>query len=86
MSKRPAAAAITLQRPPEPITTSSMAAAVQPLLDLLGISSLDDVRSIHVYDSRIRVAVVPRHRGRRQHDSVVSVTYPVAFDPDQEDE
>lgn len=79
MSKSPTAA-MTLRRPPEPITTASMAKAVQPLLDLLGIESLDDVVSLHVYDSRIRVAVVPRHRGRRQHDSRLSVTYPVAFD------
>ena len=79
MTKR-SAAAITLQRPPEPITTTAMLAALQPLLDLLGIESADDVRSVHVYDSRIRVSVVPRHRGRRQHDSVVNVTYPVTFD------
>lgn len=83
MSKRTAPAVVTLQRPPEPLTTRGVETALQPLLDLLGIESADDVRSVHVYSSRIRVSLVPRHRGRRQHDSTVNVAYPVAFDPEE---
>lgn len=74
------AAAITLQRPPEPITTSSLAAAVQPLLDLLGLPDMDDVISVHVTGDRVSIVVVPRHRGRRQHDSRVRATYHVTWD------
>lgn len=77
---RARAAAVTLQRPPEPITTSSLQAALQPLCDLLGLPELDDVLSIHLSESKVALVVVPRHRGRRQHDSRLRVVYPVVYD------
>jgi hypothetical protein len=80
------AAAITLQRPPEPITTSSLLAALQPLADVLGLPELDDVLSIHLSESKVAVTVIPRHRGRRQHDSRLRVVYPVVYDGEGSDD
>lgn len=81
---RPApAAALTVKRPPAPITSSAMATAMQPLLELLGLESADDVSSVTITAGRVRVNVVPRHRGRRQHDALVRVSYPIVFDGDQ---
>jgi hypothetical protein len=79
-TKRTPAAAVTTQRPAVPITTAALQAAVQPLLELLGLPDADDVVSIHIGPSRVAVVLIPRHRGKRQHDSRLRVTYPVVYD------
>jgi hypothetical protein len=84
MTARVRAAAVQLQRPAEPITTTSLQAALQPLLELLGLPDGEDVLSIHVGPSRVALVVIPRHRGRRQHDSRLRVTYPVVYDGEGE--
>lgn len=81
-AKTNAAAAVTIKRPPVPITSSMLEAALEPMLLLLGLehSAVDDVAGITITPSRIRVQLKPRHRGRRQHDALVRVSYPVVFD------
>lgn len=80
MTKPTAAAAVTIKRPPAPITSSALEGALAPLLELLGLESLDDVAGLTVTPTRIRVQLRPRHRGRAQHDALVRVSYPVVFD------
>lgn len=82
MPKR-ATAAVTVQRPPAPITTTALNEALRPVLELLGIESADDLSSLTVTPSRVRVNVIPRHRGHRQHDALLRVSYPVVFDGEQ---
>lgn len=79
-TKRTPSAAVTLQRPPNPITTTTLEAALQPLLDVLGLPDASDLVSIHVGTSKVAVVVVPRHRGKRQHDARLRATYPVVYD------
>lgn len=81
-AKTNAAAAVTIKRPPAPITSTMLEAALEPLLELLGLdhTAVDDVAGITVTPSRVRVQLKPRHRGRRQHDALVRVSYPVVFD------
>jgi hypothetical protein len=80
VSKPTAAAAVTLKRPPAPITSSALEAALGPVLELLGLDNADDLAGLTVTPSRIRVQLKPRTRGRRQHDTLVRVSYPVVFD------
>lgn len=82
--KTNAAAAVTIKRPPVPITSTALEAALMPLLQLLGLehSSADDVAGLTVTPTRIRVQLKPRHRGRRQLDALLRVSYPVVFDGD----
>lgn len=83
MSGKQQAAAITLQRPPQPLTTSALESATKPIMDLLGLPGLGDVVSVHITDTKVTLVVVPRHRGRKQHDSRVRVVYPVAYDGEE---
>lgn len=78
-------AALVMRRPAEPITEQALAVALAPLLELLN-ADLDDVRELHVTKSVVRLVIVPRFRGRAQHDSAVRVTYPIIFDFDDVDE
>lgn len=84
MSDKRRAAAVTLQRPARPITTTDLQAALTPLVELLGLPSGEDVTAIHITVDKVAVTVVPRHRGRLQHDTRLRVVYPVAFDGDTE--
>jgi hypothetical protein len=77
--KRPATAAVVLRRPPAPITESTLADAIAPLLTLLD-AEWEDVSTLHITHGSIRVGLIPKHRGRRQLDSMLRVTYPVVFD------
>lgn len=79
-TKRTPTAAITVQRPAQPITTTTLDSALQPLLDVLGLPDSQDLVSIHVGTAKVAVVVVPRHRGKRQHDARVRLTYPVVYD------
>lgn len=82
MSKTNAAAAVTIKRPRAPITSTALEGALEPLLEVLGLDGVevDDVAGITVTRTRVRVQLKPRHRGRRQHDALVRVSYPVVFD------
>jgi hypothetical protein len=51
------------------------------VLELLNLDP-DDVESLTITKTRVRVVLVPRTRGRRQHDSRVRVSYPVSWGTD----
>lgn len=79
MSKPTPAASVTIKRPPVPITSTALAGGLAPVLELLGLDpdAADDVVSMTITRGRIRVQLIPRHRGRAQHDALVRVSYPV---------
>ena len=78
-TKRPTTANLTLRRPDQPLTRSQLLTALVPLLELLNATA-EDVTSLTVTHTRVRLQVVPRTRGKRQLDSLVRVSYPVMFD------
>lgn len=80
-SARPANAAIVLRTPSSPLTRSNVLAALEPFVDLLQLD-LDDVLSLTIARTEIRVQMIPRTRGRLQHNARVSVKWPIAYDPD----
>ncbi len=56
--------------PNEPIARSAVLRLVEPILDLLGGISADDVQYLRIDQSGIRAKVVVRNkRGRRLHES-----------------
>jgi hypothetical protein len=80
-TKKAATANLTLRRPDSPLTEPDLLAALAPVLELLNLDA-DDVESLTITKTRVRVVLVPRTRGRRQHDSRVRVSYPVSWGTD----
>lgn len=81
---RPANAAIVLRRPSRPLTRSTVLEALEPLVDLLQLD-LDDVLSLTIAPREVRVHLIPRTRGKRTQNARVRVTWPIADDPEGDD-
>ncbi len=82
-SERPANAAIVLRRPTRPLTRSTVLEALEPLVELLQLD-LDDVLSLTIAPREVRVHLIPRTRGKPQPNARVRVTWPIAYDPDED--
>lgn len=82
---RPANAAIVLRRPSRPLTRSVVNEALEPLVDLLQLD-LDDCVSLTIAAREVRVHLIPRTRGRRQPNARVRVVWPIAYDPEGNDD
>lgn len=80
-TKRTPTADVRLSRPDAPITRPQLLAALAPLLELVRAEP-DDLHSITVTHGTVRLQLIPRARGRRQLDSMLRVSYPIVFDPE----
>lgn len=69
-----------LRRPASALTTSTVLAALEPLVDLLQLD-LDEVLSLTITHREVRVQLVPMERGKQLRNARVRVSWPIARDP-----
>lgn len=83
MARRTPTATVSMRRPEQPITRTMLVEACGPLLDLVNVH-IDDVESLTITRTRVRMVLVPRTKaGRKNLDMALRVSFPVW--PDSED-